>query len=52
MFAIIYLLGVFLEDEIELGKQLIRELVDLWTECKMRCDEIEELIKKISEFEK
>jgi len=36
----------------ELGKQLVEELIDLWVETKVRCDKIEELIKQLKETEK
>ena len=35
--------------DIEPGKQLIDELLDLWVETKVRCDKIEELIKQLKE---
>ena len=41
-----------MEYDTELSKQLADELVDLWTECSMRCDRIEELLKQIKETEK
>ena len=33
----------------ELGKQLVDELIDLWSECSIRCDMIEEIIKHLNE---
>jgi len=36
----------------ELGEQLVNELLDLWTECKSKCDRIEELVKQLKETEK
>lgn len=33
----------------KLGKQLVEELVDLWFDCKMRCEKIEQLIKQLKE---
>jgi len=33
-----------MEYDIELGKQLVDELVELWVETKVRCDKIEVLI--------
>ena len=36
-----------MESDIELGKQLIDELVDLWVETKDKCERIEELVKKL-----
>ena len=36
-----------MESDIELGKQLIDELVDLWVETKDKCEIIEELVKKL-----
>ena len=41
-----------MEYDMNLGKKLAEELVDLWTECSMRCDRIEELLKQIKETEK
>ena len=35
--------------DIEQGKQLVDELVELWSECFMRCDKIAELVKQIKE---
>ena len=35
--------------DMEQGKQLVDELVELWSECSMRCDKIEELVKQIKE---
>ena len=37
--------------DLEQGKQLIDELIDLWIETKMRCDKIEELVKHLKEME-
>ena len=34
--------------DIELEKQFIDELIDLWFECSIRCERIEYLIKKIN----
>jgi len=36
----------------ELGKQLIDELLDLWSECQSRCDKIEKMIVQIKESQK
>jgi len=33
-----------MEYDIELGKQLVDELVDLWVGTKIRCEKIEKLI--------
>ena len=41
-----------MEFDIELGKQLIDELTDLWSECNIRCDRIENLIKQLNETKK
>ena len=41
-----------MNNDIELGKQLVDELTDLWLECSERCDKIEELIKKINDMRK
>lgn len=38
--------------DLELGKRLIDELTDLWFECNMRCNKIEQLIKEINEKKK
>lgn len=34
-----------MEFDIELGKQLIDELLELWVETKIKCDRIEQLTK-------
>jgi hypothetical protein len=31
--------------------QLAKEMAELWFECKVRCDRIEEIVKKINETE-
>ena len=36
----------------EIGKQLIDELMDLWFECSQRCDRIEKMIKQLNEKKK
>lgn len=36
----------------ELNYLLAKELSDLWFECKIRCDKIEEIIKQINEIKK
>ena len=36
--------------DIEQGKQLVDELVELWTECSVHCDRIEELVKQLKEM--
>ena len=36
-----------MEYDTELSKQLVDELVELWTECSIRCDRIEEIIKQL-----
>ena len=41
-----------MEYDLDFGKQLIDELVDLWVEIKVRCDKIEQLIKQLKESEK
>ena len=41
-----------MEYDTELGIQLVDELVELWTECSIRCERIEELLKQIKETEK
>jgi len=33
--------------EEELNYQLVTEITELWFECKIRCDKIEEIIKQI-----
>jgi len=35
--------------DMELGKQLVDELIDLWIETKSQCDKIESLVKQIKE---
>lgn len=41
-----------MEYDINPREKLGEELVDLWTECSMRCDRIKELLKQIKETEK
>ncbi len=41
-----------MEFDMKLGKQLVDELTDLWSECSRRCDSIEKLIKEINEKNK
>ena len=38
-----------MKDKKEQGKQLVDQLIELWTECSVRCDRIEELVKQIKE---
>jgi hypothetical protein len=38
-----------MEFDMEQGKQLVDELVNLWIETKIRCDKIEELVKQLKE---
>jgi len=38
-----------MEFDIGLGKQLIEELVDIWNDCRIRCEKIEELVKQLKE---
>ncbi len=38
-----------MEYNLEQGKKLIEELIDLWFECSIRCERIENLIKQIYE---
>jgi len=33
--------------DMELGKQLVDELIELWAETQIRCDKIESLVKQI-----
>ena len=35
--------------DIESGIQLVNELIDLWSECKSRCDRIDEIVKRLKE---
>ncbi len=35
--------------DMELGKQLVDELVELWIKTKIQCDKIEELVKQLKE---
>lgn len=44
--------GFNMEYDIEPGKQLVNELLDLWTECISRCDKIEERVKQLKVSEK
>ena len=41
-----------MEYDINLREKLGEELVDLWTECSVRCERIEELLKQIKETER
>ena len=34
--------------EEKLRLELVKEITDLWYECKIRCDKIEEIVKKIN----
>ena len=38
-----------MKNETEEGKQLVDELIELWSECSIRCEKIEELVKEIKE---
>ena len=38
-----------MEYDMDISKQLVDELVELWVETKVRCDKIEELIIQIKE---
>jgi len=38
-----------MEYDLDLGKQLVNELVDLWVETKVRCERIEDLVKQLKE---
>ena len=40
-----------MKNEIEQGKELVDELIELWTECSKRCDSIEEIVRQIKEKE-
>jgi len=40
-----------MEYEMNLKEKLGEKLADLWTECSMRCQRIEELLKQIKETE-
>ena len=37
--------------DMNLKEKLGEELVNLWSECSIRCDRIEELLKQIKEIE-
>lgn len=37
-----------MEFDLETGKELVDELLNLWEECKKRCDRIEEIIQEIN----
>jgi hypothetical protein len=41
-----------MEYDIDMSKQLVDELVELWVETRIRCDKIESLVKQIKETEK
>jgi len=36
-----------MEYDIELGKQLVEEMIDLWKDCNIRCEKIKQLIKQL-----
>jgi len=36
----------------ELNIQLAKEMAELWFECKIKCERIEEIIKQIKDIEK
>ena len=38
-----------MEYDLDLGKQLVNELVELWVETKVRCERIEDLVKQLKE---
>ena len=38
--------------DMELASQLAEELVNLWTECSIKCERIENLVKQIKGPEK
>jgi hypothetical protein len=38
--------------DMEQSKELVDELVMLWSECSTRCDKINDLVKQIKESEK
>jgi hypothetical protein len=35
--------------DMDVGKKLIEELVDLWNDCSIRCEKIEQLVKQLKE---
>lgn len=41
-----------MEYNLEEGKRLVDELLDLYSECQKRCDRIEEIIEKLDEQKK
>jgi len=41
-----------MKNDEELNYLLAKEFSDLWYECKIRCDKIEEIIKQIDETNK
>jgi len=41
-----------MEYNLEMSKELVDELVELWVETKVKCDKIEQLIKQLEETEK
>jgi len=38
-----------MEYDLDLGKQLVNELVELWVETKVRCERIEDLVTQLKE---
>jgi len=38
-----------MESDLETGKQLVDELLDLWSECQNRCNRIEKIIEELNE---
>ena len=41
-----------MKNDEELNYLLAKEFSDFWFECKIRCDKIEKIIKKIDEIKK
>jgi len=38
-----------MENDIELGKELVDELLELWVETRTKCEQIEEIVKQLRE---
>jgi len=41
-----------MEYDMDMSQQLVDELVDLWNDCRIRCERIEDLVKQLKETEK
>ena len=43
------ILSIGMEYDVELGKQLVDELLELWVETKTQCERIEDIVKQLKE---